>query len=289
MPDQKTSFDKARDMSLSEQLTYSTVQLLCLDGKGGQSTGTAFIIDICMNEEKQTCVRILVTNKHVIANKKSIIFELCLADDEGKPIDTKTFQAITSDFLWRAHPDPNVDLCCLPLAPILQNAEKQGLKPFFVSLSLEFIPSEESLKKLTALEEVIMVGYPIGLSDTYNHKPIIRKGITATHPKNDYRGKKETLLDIAAFPGSSGSPVFILNLGAYAQGNGINLGTRFLFMGVMTWIHLFDAKGELRIAELPNMPIPHTGIPTNLGIMIKSERVKEFEKLFPRPAEENKA
>jgi len=56
-----------------------------------------------------------------------------------------------------------------------------------------------------------MVGYPIGLWDEKNNYPIFRKGITATHPANDYNGKSEFMIDAACFPGSSGSPVYIID------------------------------------------------------------------------------
>ena len=64
-------------------------------------------------------------------------------------------------------------------------------KIFYVPLTTELIPDETVLSNLSAMEEVVMVGYPIGLSDMYNHKPIIRKGITSSHPKRNYQGKKE--------------------------------------------------------------------------------------------------
>lgn len=41
------------------------------------------------------------------------------------------------------------------------------------------------------MEDVVMIGYPIGLSDTYNHKPIIRRGITASHPKKITKEKRD--------------------------------------------------------------------------------------------------
>jgi len=44
-----------------------------------------------------------------------------------------------------------------------------------------------------------MIGYPSGLWDTKNNLPIVRKGITATTPYFDYNGKREFLVDIAAF------------------------------------------------------------------------------------------
>jgi len=44
--------------------------------------------------------------------------------------------------------------------------------------------------------------------------------------------------------------------------------------------HEFNAQGVLHFANLPNVPVPVTRIPINLGIMIQAERVLEFENLF---------
>lgn len=46
------------------------------------------------------------------------------------------------------------------------------------------------MNKLDAMEDVIMVGYPVGLWDSVNNRPIFRRGITATDPKVDFEGKK---------------------------------------------------------------------------------------------------
>ena len=54
-----------------------------------------------------------------------------------------------------------------------------------------------------------MIGYPDGIWDSVNNLPVIRKGITATHPHISWNGKTEFLTDIASFPGSSGSPYFL--------------------------------------------------------------------------------
>ena len=288
MPEDKVS-DKRRKMSVSEKLTYSTVKIRCDYKDCSAGSGTGVIIHICENKEKQTCVPILVTNKHVIENSTQVLFDVCKTDDNGNPIDTETLPITLKDCQWFNHPDPAVDLCCTNLALILKFMTSQGIKPFYIPLSLNLIPSAETLEKMTALEDVVMIGYPIGLSDSYNHKPIIRRGATATHPKNDYQGKKETLLDIAALPGSSGSPVFILNQGAYSTVDGVTLSSspRILFLGVLWGGPEYDAIGTLQFMALPNKPMPVTSIPTNLGMIIKSERIREFEKLFPPPTGEN--
>ena len=87
--------------------------------------------------------------------------------------------------------------------------EKQEKHLFYTHLDESSIPSEEQLKELIAYEEVTMVGYPIGLWDENKNLPLIRKGGTALHPIANFKNQPVGILDIAAFPGSSGSPVFI--------------------------------------------------------------------------------
>lgn len=268
-------------MSLSEMITYSTVLIHCKYSNGESGSGTGFIIDLCPNKENNTCVPAIITNDHVVANSIETVFEFCCADENGKPIDDKSCKIILrGDNTWLHHPDSSVDLRCLGLADLLRELKKNNTKIFYIPLETNLIPKHKNLDELSAMEDVVMIGYPIGLSDTYNHKPIIRRGITASHPKKDYQGKKKTLLDMACYPGSSGSPVFILNQGAYITREGITMGSRVYLLGVLYGGHEFNAQGVLQFANLPNTPVPVTRIPINLGIIIKAERILEFEKLF---------
>lgn len=274
-----------RDMGLSEKITYSTVLIRCQYGDGAQGTGTGFIINLCHDKEKHTYVPVIITNSHVVKDSTKTTFEFCTSDSKGEPIDSESLQFVYNGNKWIHHPDESVDLQCLPLAPLLVEAKERNMHIFYIPLNADIIPDSEKLNDLEAIEDVIMIGYPIGLSDTHNHKPITRRGITATHPKNNYQGKKETLLDMACYPGSSGSPIFILNQGSYHSRNGIILGNRIYLLGILYGGPQFDAQGILNFSVLPNAPTPIVSIPMNLGVMIKAERILEFEKLFPQ--EEN--
>lgn len=268
-------------MRISEMLTYSTVQIHCEYDNGTSGSGTGFIIDLCKDKENNTCIPVLVTNNHVVENATKTIFEFCLANDKNEPIDTQTFRLELNGMSWIKHPDTTVDLRCLALAPLLQAIDKHKQKIFYIPIDTSTIPNEQQLGELSALEDLVMVGYPIGLSDNYNHKPILRKGTTATHIKNDYQGKKEFLMDMACYPGSSGSPVFIYNDGTYTTPDGgIVMGSRIYFVGVLYGGPQYSASGTITFSNLPNIPKPVINIPTNLGIAIKSERVLEFENLF---------
>jgi hypothetical protein len=133
-----------------------------------------------------------------------------------------------------------------------------------------------------------MVGYPIGLWDTHNNRPIFRKGITATQPGLPYNGKKEFLVDIAALPGSSGSPIFLYKEGlnvVNSVGNKLaGRDDKFFFIGVLYGGPMYNAKGEIKIQNVPttNDPKVTLRIPTNLGLVISSEELLEFEKVFPK-------
>lgn len=235
-------------MSLSEMITYSTVLIHCKYSNGESGSGTGFIIDLCPNKENNTCVPAIITNDHVVANSIETVFEFCCADENGKPIDDKSCKIILrGDNTWLHHPDSSVDLRCLGLADLLRELKRITLKFFYIPLETNLIPKHKNLDELSAMEDVVMIGYPIGLSDTYNHKPIIRRGITASHPKKITK-EKETLLDMACYPGSSGSPVFILNQGAYITREGITMGSRVYLLGVLYGGHEFNAQGVLQFA-----------------------------------------
>ena len=267
-------------MTISEMLTYSTVLIKCQYADGSLGSGTGFIINLCQDKGTGTCVPVLITNNHVVENSVQTVFEFCKADSEGNPIDTEPFSFTYKGNAWIHHPDANVDLRCLFLAEALNKLRENNVRVFYIPLETNLIPSNEVLGSLSAIEDVVMIGYPIGLSDRYNHKPIVRRGITASHPRKNYQGKKETLLDMACFPGSSGSPVFILNQGSFTTPTGISIGNRIYLLGILYGGPQYDATGVLQFANLPNMPVPVTSIPANLGVMIKSERLLEFENII---------
>lgn len=268
-----------KELSLSEKLTYSTVLIKSFYDNGTAATGTGFIFNLCQNGE--LAVPVIITNKHVVNECKEIEFEFCLKNGDGSANDLETVKIRYQNSNWYYHPNSDVDLCCLPIANVLSQLSNNKKEVFYIPLSKDIIPSKEEIEEYTALEEVSMIGYPIGLSDLYNHKPIIRRGVTATHIKKDYQGKKEFLVDMACFPGSSGSPIFLLNEGTYVQNKSIIMGSRIKFIGILYAGPQYNAQGELVVYSHPNI-ISKTNIPTNLGVAIKAERIQDFEEHFQK-------
>jgi len=128
-----------------------------------------------------------------------------------------------------------------------------------------------------------MIGYPNGIWDRSNNLPIVRQGITASHPKLNYNGKKEVLIDAACFPGSSGSPVLIYNQGGHTTKEGhLDMRGRLILLGILYAGPQFEANGDIVINPiLTSLNIfSVTRIPINLGCVIKSEKLLEFDTLF---------
>jgi hypothetical protein len=273
-------------LSPSEQLSYSTVRIECEYNDGTNGTGTGFFFQFLKDEASGRHVPVVITNKHVINGAKRGRLIMTKANSKQEPLDTQHFQVYFENFeiLWKKHPSDDVDLCAMPMAPFIREAEKIGERLFYISLDKSLLPSTQQLSDLSALEEILMVGYPNGIWDFVNNKPIFRKVATATHPNFDYCGKKEIMIDAACFPGSSGSPVFIFNEAGYSdkRGNTYMGTTRLILLGILYAGPQYTAEGEIQIVDVPTSQraISVSKIPNNLGLVIKAERIIELENLF---------
>jgi V8-like Glu-specific endopeptidase len=272
------------NLSISEQLTYSTVRIECELKTGGISTGTGFFFNFLEDKENKTHVPVVITNKHVVKNATKGKIIITKANDKGEPLDTQHFSVSFENFesFWKLHPEADVDLCAMPIAPFLNEANKKGEKLFYIPFTKDLLLTEKHKEELSAIEDVLMIGYPNGIWDAVNNMPILRKGSTATNPLYDYNGKKEIMIDIAAFPGSSGSPVLIFNEGGYRDKKGNTyMGTsRVILLGIVYAGPQATAAGEIIMSPNLQKPMTISKIPNNLGLIIKSERILELEELF---------
>lgn len=293
-------------MHPAELLSYLTVRLACVKPNGVVSCGTGFFYDIPHIADKSLHIPVIVSNRHVVKDVIETIIAFTLTDANSLPssgvykirIDNRAFP-------WINHPDTSVDLSVLPVAPVLDHMNAQGKKPFFFALNSSYIADEEYLKSITQTDEVIMIGYPGGLWDDVNNQPIFRKGILATSPRKNFQGRREFLIDMPVYWGSSGSPVLLFSDGMYFDrnsGSGM-LGGRVKLLGINYATITNTVTGKVVPVPVPtvvesepdtrsatNSQVPNTtqrfsleakmGIPNNIGIIIQASRLKEIEEMF---------
>jgi len=249
----------------AKRLLFTTVLIRTIV-PGGQSTGTGFVYNVIAGEN---VAPVLVTNKHVLAN--AITGQIGFVKNVGgQPL---TDQYVEFNFgqsfasMWIHHPDPNIDVAVMPLGPCINQLEASGFAPFFMGVDHSLFPSPAVTADLDAVEEVTFIGYPSGLVDSVNHTPIIRRGITATPIEQDWNGKPQFLIDASVFPGSSGSPVFILDQGSYHHKGNLIIANRTYFLGILAAVHQHTALAGIVLAnQKPNAVVQHF---MNLGIVYK--------------------
>jgi hypothetical protein len=268
-------------LSVIDRLGYCTIRIECKLGGGRIATGTGFFFEF--NVEVRGTVPAIVTNRHIIEGASLGRLRFTTKKKDGTPYNGNyyTFNLNGFEERWIGHPE-GIDLCIMPIAPIVEEIKKKGISLFYIPFNRSHVPSMEALAELKAVEDIIMVGYPNGLWDSTNNLPIFRKGITATHPKFNYNGKEEFLIDAACFPGSSGSPVLHLNVGNYEKGGFLYIGDRVMLMGVLYAGPYYTVNGDIQIQNVPTVqkPVAVSRIPNNLGVIINSNKILDFEKML---------
>lgn len=280
--------------TIASQLYFTTVKIETFS-EAGYGSGTGFIFDYSSNPEKTALF--LVTNRHVVENTQrgKILFHIIDDNDKGEeaPLD-KGFYLEIPDWssIWFYHPDNDIDIAICPFLPIIENVKKDFNQTlFFKAISRETIPEQELLNSLDVVENITFVGYPNGMWDSVHHLPILRKGTTASPLQIDFEKKPIFLIDASVFGGSSGSPLFLMDNGMYADKNGCAvIGSRFYFLGIVSAVYFRTQMNSVEAREIPTalVPIVSNQEMIDLGVVLKSRMIIETIDLFIEKITHNK-
>ncbi len=231
---------------ISTQLLYTTVPIYAEKKDHQISSGTGFIFSI--QETDNASIPLLITNYHVLEDAIAGFIEFHIGE-KGLPTK-KTIKIQFDNSIVNSNKLGSLDLIAIPLASTLNNLQNRNVEIFYRSVDSKMIPSLEQRDDFGAIEDITFIGYPSGLYDNENKTPLIRQGITATPIWNKFKGEDVFLVDAGVFPGSSGSPVFIFNQGAYPTSNGISIGNRLFFVGIISQTILRDENTHKNFLNL---------------------------------------
>jgi hypothetical protein len=268
--------------SIFENILFTTVRIKATLPNNSTSTGTGFIFNYVKNDKQYLFV---VTNKHVIKDTTEGKLSFNQSDGE-KPIFGSVFTIGYPNFekQWIGHPQQDIDVAIMPFAPVLNELSNRGVQIFFKSITPDIIPSDKLLREeIDAVEDIVFVGYPSDIYDRRNLLPVVRRGITATPISVDFEGKPTFLIDASIFPGSSGSPVFLCNIGSYSpKGKGLVVGSRVFFLGVVASVFIRKDLNTIKLIDIPTgkIPVVATTQMVDLGIVYKSIVIKELIEEF---------
>lgn len=272
-----------------EIMTFNTVRIAYPDAHFQENGGgTGFFFHYMLS--KNIGMEFIVTNKHVYqaSQRGRLYFHQKIGESSALNITPpKSYDIDNWQSLWFGHPSDDVDIATLSCVDLYERENKRRpdlniqFSDIVHDINYSFIASHlcyERSVPINVIEEIYFAGYPNLLWDKYHAMPIVRRGINATRIDVDFQNKPCFLIDASVFPGSSGSPVFILNEGFYHNGNATVLGgSRCVFLGVLSSVYQYQQLWDLitvPVAQGENV-IPMFNEKMDLGYVIKAQTVIE--------------
>lgn len=226
-----------------EDASLITTPIKLLKGNDVVSQGTGFYVAHGYGEQT---VLFLVTNFHVLTgsapleNKPHIgdNIEINLHISKNNPENVKHFRfpLYTKEGkpVWLVNDNnKEADLAIIPM-PVEVYKEADLVNCINVNWSTNKL-------KVRTTTRTAVVGYPYGYYDTKNSLPIWKTGSIASEPEVDFEGKKLIVLDISAFPGMSGAPVFAVAQGMYeTTDGGMQGGVINKFLGIYASMQMLN-------------------------------------------------
>ncbi len=252
---------------------FTTVRITVTRGtETGFGTGFYFAVEV----DDLGAMMFVVTNKHVVEGADSVTLHCIAANPDDTPalgVEIPVPLDDSTPFVFHGDPDVDIAVCSI-WAPIMNAEAHGGRKVFIRPLDPSLCATAETLEAFEPIEPVTFIGYPDGLYDSTSLLPIVRRGHSASALNVDYEGKPTFLIDASVFPGSSGSPVFLV-VPASAPDKFGNItfgpGTRVLFLGVVAAVYE-RAVDLVTVASSRSLSLETLDI----GIVYKARVVKEI-------------
>ncbi len=278
---------RAQDIRLSRKLLHSTVRIETLKSDGAH-VGTGFFY-LFARQEGGGGIPCIVTCAHLIsgATDGRLYFSVRGEEPFKRKAPIPPLQLPQFEKLWIKHPDGKTDLAVFPVLPFMTLLKNAGATLDIIPFDDTILPTEKELSESSVFVDIKMIGYPIGIWDAHHNLPVVRRGMTATDLTVDYNGRPEFLVDTAIFPGSSGSPILIAEEGARSYGvSYMRVPDQLRLLGIVYAQHQFTATGGVEVVTVPSAfdMKARTSVPANLALVIKAEKLREFEPVLKKLA-----
>lgn len=167
--------------------------------------GTGFFVGKKVANENKV-YPILVTNKHVFKDKKSVVIRM-----KKKGMDT--LQEVDIPLIkndnkpcYYLHDSDDIDIAVLPI--VAQYIIDNNLDFPFFNINDNAMSSMELRENGVDEGSIIyMLGFPMGLVNVTSNTPICRMGCISRMSEAQIIEQQNMLVDIQNFPGNSGSPI----------------------------------------------------------------------------------
>jgi hypothetical protein len=266
---------------MASPLSLSTTPIGLYKNNQPLSFGTGFFYVSEWNNSKHI---FLVTNYHVLTGNDpnernikepqgdSISFYCHMEEKDPSAVLKLQIPLFTKGKpIWLEHSNEKVDIAIIPILFSLPVAlEWKAVDKNLMSTDLDISPSDS----------VTLIGYPRMYLDEKNALPIYKTGHIASEYAYDFNGEPCFIIDISAFSGNSGSPVFSIQKNAQIVSESIIIkapGHSVKFLGVYSAGIM--SKEFLPIQEIRKIEEKKgvvMGLDMQLGIVWKANLIEEI-------------
>lgn len=259
------------------QLTRAVVLVRPIQGE----PATGFLLIRHSDRASGTGAAFLITNRHVLDDEEQLtILRTWMPADGGDPalVEVRLPLRDGDQSLWASHANPDVDVVAINVTEAIH----AGLRryPGFTRMLAEedFLAAPTLLveQNISAGDDVLLIGFPLGLLEAGGAEPILRQGILASRPGQKVLEQSEDgervyevpgfRIDAGVAPGASGSPVVLKPTPTWFLGDGrVSLGPARLPVILGVAAKAYTAKP--RDAEYK--------ITTGLGLAFDFEAIRE--------------
>jgi len=239
--------------------------------------GTGFFVSASLPENPGFSKVFIVTNKHVLNRDAKMRQQ---AESIILGVNVKRNGEIVAEYVnypiryvngkpaWRGHGNTDVDVLAIDATPLIDGWDELSWKHARYSA----FAGKKLINKhqITAGDEVVVVGYPLGLRQGKTNYPLVRQGMLSTrvdenlHDEDSGRTLRAFLIDGATVPGSSGSPVLLKPVTKIDPEHGI--------VEVPAW--LLGIVAETRYSPT-RTPTGHVTSYTGLGLAFHNATIRE--------------
>jgi hypothetical protein len=171
--------------------------------------GTGFIVGRFLDDgsQEKNYHTFLVTNKHVIINKPSIVLRFN-ALQGGQALDYTVNLVENGQEIWVGHPSNDIDVATFNINPDILKNDKAEFGFFKLD---EHVMSVEDMvaEGVSEGDGVFVLGFPMGIVAPQKKYVIARSGAIARIRDALEKHQLNYLIDANIFPGNSGGPVII--------------------------------------------------------------------------------
>ncbi len=267
----------AGSQKLSDELMFSVTRIVC-ETPDGPRSGTGFFFAFLLeNGKRSPC---LITSRHVVEGARDASFFIRPRDAEGRVQHHRELEVKLPNLEDKVHPhpDPSVDLVLVFIGATLHALRTQGHDYRLMYLSRSAILPAAQAEALSVLEEVVVMGYPVGVPGPAPAPLLLRRGITATHARLPFEGACAFLIDAPTSPGMAGAPVF-MRVPAFTGEDPVGQHSPGVaLVGMLNaWRH---ADGEVEsIVGRPGHDSMAVLVQQPLGLVIGTDKILDFEPL----------